>query len=135
MLHANRLEVLHRLVVHKLCSSNRPLEAKMEFGDIWKNLTSLCKNLTSTGKNLTEFNKILDGPDCSAENCCPKIVSRLEVVKFCQILSNFYKLEAEIRQLPSNVSYVHLSSNYLQFKSDITAYKMSSTSGEIWRDV
>ena len=89
-----------------ICNSNRPLKAKMEFDNICKNLTSSCANLTSTRKNLTEFDKILDRPDWTAENSCSKICSRL-----CQILSNFYKLGAEIFQSPSNVSYVDLSSN------------------------
>ena len=90
------------------CSSNRPLKAKMEFGNIWKNLTRSCKNLTSTRKNLTEFDKILDRPDCTSENSCSKICSSL-----CQILSNsvkFLQARAEIFQSLSNVSYVDLSS-------------------------
>ena len=80
-------------------SSNRPLKAKMEFGNIWKNLTSSCKNLTSTRKNLTEFDKILNRPDCMRENCCSKIVSRP-----CQILSNSVKfLQARSRNFPKSV--------------------------------
>ena len=71
----------------------------MEFDNIWKNLTSSCKNLTSTRKNLTEFDKILDRPDCTAENSCSKICSRL-----CQILSNSVKfLQARSRNFPKSV--------------------------------
>ena len=65
--------------------------------------------MTTTQKNLTEFDKILNSPEYSRENCRSKILWRA-----CQILSNsvkFYKLEAEIFQLPSKESYVNLSSN------------------------
>ena len=59
----------------------------------------MLKNLTSTRKNLTEFDNILDRPDCSAENSCSKICSRL-----CQILSNSVKfLQSRNRNFPKSV--------------------------------
>ena len=64
-------------------------------------MTAKCKNLTSTQKNLTEFDRILDRPDCTAENCCLKIFPRP-----CQILSNSVKfLQARSRNFPDSVKW------------------------------
>ena len=113
----------------------------MEFDNIWKNLTSSCKNLTSTRKNLTEFDKILDRPDCTAENSCSKICSRL-----CQILSNSVKfLQARSRNFPKSVkrqlrqfelqsdSVLHNNEFRFRFCSSNRTLKARSDCGENWR--
>ena len=73
---------------------------------IWQRNVKIWQAPEKIWQNLTKF--------WTVQIVCGKTAVRKlcrDLVKFCQILSNFYKLEAKIRQLLSIVSYVNLSSN------------------------